>query len=71
MIKLGDTFIFHSSNGMDYKIVIVSINDFREPSMKYGADIYDENENSVDDIMFFGDDFLDKCEKIMEDNYEI
>lgn len=67
MIKVGDRFKLHSENGMVYKIVIVNINEFRELSMKYGANVYDENGNSLDNVMFFDDEFLEKCEKIMGD----
>ena len=63
MAQIGDKFILHSSNGMDYSIEIVSVNNFREPSMKYGADVYDGNGVYAGDVMFFGDDFLRKCEK--------
>ena len=63
MAQVGDKFILHSSNGMDYSIEIVSVNNFREPSMKYGADVYDGNGVYAGDVMFFGDDFLRKCEK--------
>lgn len=38
-IKVNNKFILHSKNGMDYQIEIVSINESREPSMKYGYDI--------------------------------
>lgn len=65
MAKVGDKYILHSSNGMDYKIEIVSVNEFREPSMKYGVDMYDGNGTYAGDVMFFGDDFLNKCEKVV------
>ena len=64
MAKVGDKYILHSKNGMDYNIEIVNVNDYREPSMKYGADVYDGNGTYAGDIMFFGDDFLGKCEKV-------
>lgn len=64
MAKVGDKYILHSSNGMDYKIEIVNVNSFREPSMKYGADIYDGNGVYAGDVTFFGDEFLSKCEKV-------
>lgn len=66
MVKVGDKFILHSKNGMDYNIEIVNINEFRDPKVKYGADVYDGNGNYAGDVMFFGDDFLDKCEKVSE-----
>lgn len=64
MANVGDKFIFHSSNGMNYSIEVVNVNDFREPSRKYGVDMYDGNGVYAGDVMFFGDDFLSKCEKI-------
>lgn len=64
MVKVGDKYILHSENGMDYSIEIVNINNFREPDMKYGADVYDGNGIYAGDVMFFGDDFLNKCEKV-------
>lgn len=70
-IKVGDTYIFHSSNGMDYKICVVNINNFRDPSSKYGCDVYDGNGNYAGDVMFLGDDFFglhrDKIERIDDD----
>lgn len=64
MAKVGDKYILHSSNGMDYNIEIINVNDCREPSMKYGADVYDGNGVYAGDVMFFDDDFLNKCEKV-------
>ena len=64
MIKVGDKYILHSSNGMDYSIEVVNVNDFREPSLKYGIDVYDCNGTYAGDVMFVGEDFLSKCEKI-------
>lgn len=64
MVKVGDKYILHSSNGMNYSIEIINVSDFREPSMKYGADVYDGNGVYAGDVMFFDDDFLCKCEKV-------
>ena len=64
MVNVGDKFILHSENGMDYKISIANINNCREPSMKYAIDVEDGNGVHPDDVMFVGDDFLSKCEKI-------
>ena len=64
MAKVGDKYILHSSNGMDYSIEVINVNEFREPSMKYGADVYDGNGVYFGDVTFFGDDFLSQCEKV-------
>lgn len=65
-IKVGDKFIFHSKNGMDYRIEIVSVNEFREPSMKYGCDIWDGNSVYAGDVTFIGDDFFNEFKKQLE-----
>ena len=62
-VSVGDEYILHSENGMDYNIKIVNINDFRPDDEKYSADVYDGNGNYAGNVMFFGDDFLQKCEK--------
>lgn len=64
MHKIDDEFRFKSENGMTYKIVIVNKNEFRSPDEKYAADVWDGNGVYAGDVMFFGDDFLNKCEKV-------
>ena len=64
MAKVGDKYILHSSNGMDYDIEVVNVSDYREPDMKYGVDVYDGNGIYAGDIMFVGESFLCKCEKV-------
>ena len=66
MINVGDKFVLHSVNGMDYDIEIVNVSDYREPDMKYAIDVYDKNGVSVyiDDVLFVGEDFIRKCEKV-------
>ena len=64
MAKVGDKYILHDSNGMDYNIKVVNVNDFREPSLKYGIDVYDGNGTYAGDVMFVGENFLSKCEKV-------
>ena len=60
-MKVNDEYVLHSSNGMDYKIIIVNINDYREPSMKYALDVWDGNGVSCgEDVYFVGDDFFNK-----------
>lgn len=64
MANVGDQYVFHSVNGLEYTINIVNVNLFREPSMKYAADVFDNNGTYAGDVMFFGDAFIDKCKKI-------
>ena len=64
MAKVGDKYVLHSINGMDYDIEIINVNYFRPPDEIYGADVYDGNGVYAGDIMFFGEDFLAKCEKV-------
>lgn len=67
MAKVGDKYIFHL-NGVDYRIDIVNVNDYREPSMKYDIVLlYDENGEHVwaeDVLVCIGDDFLYQCENV-------
>lgn len=65
-IKVNDKFVFHSENGMDYRIKVININNYREPSMKYGCDVWDRNGNYAGDVTFLGDDFFDKYENQLE-----
>ena len=64
MAKVGDKYILHSSNGMDYSIEVVNVNNYREPSMKYGINVYDGNGTYAGDVMFVGESFLCECEKV-------
>ena len=64
MAKVRDKFILHSSNGMDYNIEVINVNNFREPDMKYGVEVYDGNGIYAGDVMFVGESFLRKCEKV-------
>ena len=66
MAKVGDKYILHSSNGMDYSIEIININNYREQDMRYGAYVYDGNGTYAGDVMFFSDEFLSQCKKVNE-----
>lgn len=63
MARIGDRYIFHADDGRDFNIEIINANDYREPCMKYGCDVYDNNGKYAGDVLFFGDDFLSNCEK--------
>ena len=54
-MDVGDKFILHSSNGLDYKGEVVNFNNFREPGMEYAIDI-----EGYDDVCFVGEDFFIK-----------
>lgn len=64
MAKVGDRYILHSINGLDYDVEVINVNEFREPSMKYGIDVYDCNCTYLGEVIFVDDSFLDKCEKV-------
>ena len=58
MINVGNKYVLHSENGMDYEIEVVSVNYCREPSMRYAIDVVDGNGVSPGDYLFVGDDFF-------------
>jgi hypothetical protein len=66
-VKENDILYLDSENGLTYKIDIININDFREPSMKYAIDLIDCNgvrySESYGDYYFCGQDFIDKCHR--------
>lgn len=64
MAKVGDKYILHSENGMDYNIYIINVNYFRPPDEIYGADVFDRNGTYAGDVLFFGEEFLSKCKKV-------
>ena len=63
-VKVGDKYVLHSKNGMNYYISIVSVSEYRCPEEHYGAYICDENGMYDKDIFFFDDNFLTVCKKI-------
>lgn len=70
-IKANDEFIFHSSDGNNYKMVIYNVNYYRPPSMTYAILFYDENGNYIepydgDDFFFVGENFFIKYEEKIE-----
>ena len=64
MAKVKDKYIYCADNGKIFNIEVVNVNNFREPSMKYACDVYDENGKYAGDYLFFGDAFLNNCEKV-------
>lgn len=65
-IKVNDKFVFHSENGMDYRIEVININNYRDPWEKYGCDIWDGNGTYAGDVTFVGDDFFNNYEERLE-----
>ena len=63
-VKVGDKYVLHSKNGMNYCISIVNVSEYRCREERYGAYICDENGNCDKDIFFFDDNFLTMCKKI-------
>ena len=65
-MNVGDKFILHSENGKDYTIEIVNVNECREPSLRYAADVWDDEVNYYGDVIFFGDEFFEKNKSKIE-----
>ena len=67
VVNKGDVLYLDSENGMKYTVEVISVNDYREPSMKYAVDMVDSNgarySDCYGDYAFVGQDFIDKCYK--------
>lgn len=72
MLNVGDRYIFHSENGLEYTIEIINISEYRESSMKYACDVYDSIGHYAEDYIFLGDKFFednkDKLVRISSSN---
>jgi hypothetical protein len=62
-IRVGDKFIFHGSDGIEYLFVVDNINDNRPQDEKYAVTV-SEPEGTYPD--FYGDDFFEKCKNDIE-----
>lgn len=62
----GDRFILHSEDGNDYKIDVVSASPYRPPGSEYAVDVYLDGKSIYEDVIFAGEEFLNKCEKVKE-----
>lgn len=66
-VKEDDILWLDSENGLTYRVEIININNWREPSMKYAVDLMDCNgvryTEAYGDYYFCGQDFIDKCRK--------
>ena len=67
VVNKGDVLYLDSENGMKYTVEVISVNDYREPSMKYAVDMVDGNgarySDCYGDYAFVWQDFIDKCYK--------
>jgi len=63
-VKVGDRFILHSTNGLDYDIEVVNVNMYRPPDMIYAIDMWHNGQEVNDDVIFVGDEFIGMCEEM-------
>ncbi len=63
-VKVGDRFILHSTNGLDYEIEIVNVNMYRPPDQIYAIDMWLNGQEVYDDVIFVGDEFIGMCEAV-------
>ena len=66
----GDRFILHSTNGLDYDIYLVNVNEYRPPGKEYGIDVYLNGNPVYQDVVFVDELFLDECEIVKEEEYD-
>lgn len=58
-LQVKEELILNSDNGNKYHIVVINVNDFREPSLKYCADVsIPETGFTMVEEFFFGDDWV-------------
>ena len=60
-VKVGDKFILHSKNGLDYDIDVVNVNMNRPPNQIYAIDMWLNGQAVYDDVVFVGDEFIEMC----------
>lgn len=63
-VEVGDKFILHSKNGLDYEIEIVNVNMNRPPDQIYAIDMWFNGQEVYDDVVFVGDEFIGMCEVV-------
>lgn len=51
-VKVGDRFILHSTNGLDYEIEVVNVNMYRPPDQIYAIDVWLNGQAIYDDLVF-------------------
>lgn len=64
-IRVGDRFIFHSSNGIGYTLIVKNISYHRPPDEKY-ATTSRGPAGEYPDFLFYGDDFFEKWKDRIE-----
>ena len=65
-IRVGDKFIYHGVDGIDYILVVDNINDHRRPPDEKYAVTASDPEGVYPDLLFYGDDFFEKCKDSIE-----
>lgn len=63
-VEVGDKFILHSKNGLDYEIEIVNVNMNRPPDQIYAIDMWFNGQEVYDDVVFVGDEFIGMCKVV-------
>ena len=63
-VKVGDKFILHSKNGLDYDIDVVNVNMNRPSNEVYAIDMWFKGQAVNDDVIFVGDEFIGMCEAV-------
>lgn len=63
-VKVGDRFILHSKNGLNYDIDVVNVNMCRPSNEIYAIDMWLNGQEVYDDVVFVGDEFIGMCEAV-------
>lgn len=68
---MNKTFKLNSSNGQLYAICVWNENVCRPPEQRYVCEVFNCTERvMIDDEYFCGDEFLNLCEPISEEEYK-
>ena len=65
--KEGDRLILNSVDGNNYEIEIVNVNPYRPPDMMYAVDLYIDDRQQNDDVIFVPEEVLDEFKKAEEE----
>ena len=61
--KEGDRLILNSVDGNNYEIKIVNVNPYRPPDMMYAVDVYIDDRQQNDDVIFVPEEVLDEFKR--------